>query len=599
MRFLVRWVVLAGLVVVTLRAAAPQSALPYRFLLVVGDQWKDETSTLIDRPADFQVIAALMKSWGLPFDILRLDQQQLDRYHLLDREGRSRYGAIIWAAAPAAAKERDLALIGKLVHDHGAGLIAIGDAMAAPEIAAVTGLSYVSEYRSADGLTFGREHFITRGLAGAEKSFMANTGHSLTGRKVTAPAENVIASRGAQPFLTARQFGQGRAVWLGAERTLGQLEKQIVRDLLKRALVWTQGYALYREYGRSVIMFTDDFGASDKTALSYWHYRTPSEEEIRRGLIEPLQRRGAVIDVNVITGYADRKTGRILVPWTQRVADEIDPQTTHDFPSTRRGLEAGIKAGVFQIESHGWTHMLPDLESPPGPWWTAPMDGTGSLEWYNEFGDNLRKRDIPAIVQQGHMHRSLEHIREDFGVVPLILRPGGSLFSHSFPSNTARIAAQAGFALTTGAVVFFLSPERVILLEPVSRKFGWAFDRKLTAKDIPWSDDAPHWVGSHDRDLAMDSGAFARLLSDLGPDVRYIHGREYAAYLHARVQRTEGDGLALALDYDPHYCAFFATHESRWTLHVSDETRQAFKLGDEKQFIDVPRGTKRHVVYAK
>ena len=85
--------------------AATTRPLPYRFLLVVGDQWKDETSTVIDRPGDFQLVAALMKSWGLPFDVLRLDHQALDAYHLLDRDGSSRYGTIVWMAEPAAEKE--------------------------------------------------------------------------------------------------------------------------------------------------------------------------------------------------------------------------------------------------------------------------------------------------------------------------------------------------------------------------------------------------------------------------------------------------------------------------------------------------------------
>jgi len=35
-------------------------------------------------------------------------------------------------------------------------------------------------------------------------------------------------------------------------------------------------------------------------------------------------------------------------------------------------------AGVLEIESHGWTHMQPDLDSPPGPWWNADLDGEAS-----------------------------------------------------------------------------------------------------------------------------------------------------------------------------------------------------------------------------
>jgi hypothetical protein len=93
-------------------ACSAEAAAPYRFLLVVGDQWQDDASFLIDRPSEFQLTAALLKTWGLPFDIVRLDQQALDAYHLLDRDGHPRYGTIIWEAPQF--KGRDISLIADL-----------------------------------------------------------------------------------------------------------------------------------------------------------------------------------------------------------------------------------------------------------------------------------------------------------------------------------------------------------------------------------------------------------------------------------------------------------------------------------------------------
>ena len=95
--------ILIGLALACCAAAAP----PYRFLLVVGNQWEDEASVLIERSSEFQVTAALLKTWGLPFDVMRLDQQMMDRYHLLERDGSSRYGTIIWDAPVPEIKERD------------------------------------------------------------------------------------------------------------------------------------------------------------------------------------------------------------------------------------------------------------------------------------------------------------------------------------------------------------------------------------------------------------------------------------------------------------------------------------------------------------
>jgi hypothetical protein len=571
-------------------------AAPYRFLLVIGNQWDDDASFVIDRPSEFQITAALLKTWGLPFDIVRLDQQTFDRYHLLDRDGHSRYGAIIWDAPEV--KGRDIGLLADL-NAQGVSVIILGDTIQKAEIARLAGLRYISEYKGIDQARFDPAHFITRALAGREPELLAHVGYSYSGLKVAPEGAKPIAFRGAAPFVTVREeAGRGRVVWLGVDRSVAQFQNQLVRDLIKRSLVWAQGYAVYAEYGRSAILFTDDWGTSDKTYLSYWHYKTPTEEEIRAGLIEPLQKHNAVMDMNVNTGYVDRKTRRIVTPWKQRVVDEIDGKTIHDYASTKRGLDAGLAAGVFTIESHGWTHMLPDLESPPGPFWDAPMDGMGSLDWYNEFGDNLRKREIPAATQRFHMNRAIEYIREDFGVVPTVIRGGGSLFSKSPANNSAAIAARLGFGIATSNLAVYLGPDLVVSLEPISRRKPWAYNEPITASDVPWTIDAPVWIGFHDRDLALDHSSVARLLDALGSGVRYMHGVEYSAYLHANVNQAPSDGLQFVANYDDRYCNWFASHPSRWTVHLSDEIRQALdKPYPEKQTIEVPNGLGKHVLW--
>ena len=42
-----------SIVVALLFAWSAMAAVPYRFLLVVGTQWEDETSILIDRSGEF------------------------------------------------------------------------------------------------------------------------------------------------------------------------------------------------------------------------------------------------------------------------------------------------------------------------------------------------------------------------------------------------------------------------------------------------------------------------------------------------------------------------------------------------------------------
>ena len=581
-------------------AAAQTAPLPYRFLLVISDQWKDPASYVIEDGGEFQILAALMKSWGLPFEILRLDQQRLDKYHLLDRDGRPRYGTIIWDAGPGDLEGKGLGLVSELVKQHGVNLVVLGDAVAVPEISELAGMRYVSDFVSPDTLALAREHFITRGLEGREKSFL-RPGQYWPGLKAVAPDATVLMTRGPHPFLTAREgSGGGRVAWLGAHRASTQIQGQVVRDLFKRVLAWAQGYLLYAEYPKSILLFMDDMGTSDKTFLSYWSYRTLTEEEIRKGLIEPLKKHKAVLVQDVNTGFVDRQSQRVLNPWKQeRVMDSLQPGRVHDFASTKRGLEAGLREGVFEIQSHGWTHMLPDLDSPPGPWWTAPMDGVGSLGWWTEFGDLVRKKEIPAITQMFHLRRSIKYLKEDFGVVPLFLMRGGGGYSRSYPNHSARIAAQLGFGLSELGGDEYLGPDFVINLQPVLRRGTWAYDRTLAADEIPWTVDAPYYLVFHDRDVSLDPGSFSRLLRSLGEGVRYMSANEYCAYLHAKVERDGGAGgaLSLAVHYDDHYCRYFTSAKSAWTLLLSDETRGP--LGGqvpERQVVEIPKGLGRHVV---
>jgi len=579
--------------------AAGAPPRPYRFLLVISGQWKDPASYVIEAGGEFPVIVSLLKTWGLPFEILRLDQQRLDRYHLLERDGQSRYGTIIWDPDPAAMEGKDVSLLSSLVREQGVGLVVLGDSVATPQLSDLAGLNYLSEYRLGDGLKFAGEHFITRGLGSREKEFLAGAGSYPPGSKVTVRDATVLAQRAHLPFLTVRETGPGRVVWLGAHRPSVQIGSQVVRDLFKRSLVWAQGYALYAEYPSSLILFMDDFGTSDRTYLPYWHYRTLNEEDIRKGMIEPLKRHKAVLIEDVLTGYVDRKARRIANPWKQQVIDEIDGRTLHDYVSAKRGLDAGLREGVFEIQCHGYTHMLPDLESPPGPFWTAPMDGTGTLGFDEEFGDQLRNQEVPAITQRRLLERGLEYIQKDFGVTPLFVINGGGAWSKSYPNHSPRIAAEMGFGLSNFGSPGYLGRDLVIAIEQIVRRGSWAYDRKLTGADIPWTIDAPYFLIFHDRDVSMDPSALERLLTDLGEGIRYMTANEYCGYLHARIERNApaGEPVSLVVSYDDHYCRFFASHESTWTLHLSDETRRALgKAVPEKRAIRIPAGLGRHIV---
>src|SRR5687768_13835932 len=93
---------------VALVSSAAAADRPYRVAVVIGDQWKDPSSQLVRRPetsepADFFHVAVMLKSWALPFDVIRLDQQLLDERMFISADDRPKYGAILWLV-PADAK---------------------------------------------------------------------------------------------------------------------------------------------------------------------------------------------------------------------------------------------------------------------------------------------------------------------------------------------------------------------------------------------------------------------------------------------------------------------------------------------------------------
>jgi hypothetical protein len=175
---------------------------------------------------------------------------------------------------------------------------------------------------------------------------------------------------------------------------------------------------------------------------------------------------------------------------------------------------------------------------------------------------------------------------------------GGSGKSLSYPHHSARLAAEMGFGLGHFNAVWYLGNDLALAMEQVVHNSSWAHDRPLPPRDLAWTIDAPQFLIFHDRDVSMDVTAVERLLTSLGPDIRYLTANEYCGYLHARVERDGETPDALVLHYDDHYCRYFADHASTWVLHLSDEMRRDLKVSaPEKRVMTIPKGTGRHVVH--
>jgi hypothetical protein len=310
----------------------------------------------------------------------------------------------------------------------------------------------------------------------------------------------------------------------------------------------------------------------------------------------------------------DRETRRIIAPWGQKFKDVYGVE--QDYASTRRGLKAAVDAGVLEIQSHGWTHMQPDLDSPPGPWWTADLEGEGSVGgWYEEFEDSRRGEEAPALTQLFHLKRSLDYLREDFGARPLSIIVGGGGWSKSYANHSARVAAQAGFGLfDINSRYFYLDRDMSIDMAGISPGTTHRYDRELNAQSWPAHPDGPYVLVFHDRDISLQHDFVERTLQALPKDATIISMNHYVAILHAGIESTEG-GWQLGFQYEEPYGSYFKNHASSWKLLLADPLRDRIKqatamnmvvdgrvsgtgstveLLREPLRIDVPAGLGRH-----
>jgi hypothetical protein len=595
---------------------------PYRVLLVV-ENWSDPGSVLVDHEKDsFQPVAALLKSWSVPFDILRLDQQHLDASYLLDRSGDIRYGAVIWLADLPSYKDQDTASLAEAVHA-GSSLLVAKSRFLDPTLETLLGGKFREVYTATDPLQITQPHFITRPLEAEGLNTLKTKWDFATRFWIEPKGAQVLIDQAGHPVLAANQIAGGAsAIWLGVPEAALLRDSPYWREIFFRSLVWSLGYLIQPNvnYSHAIEIEMDDWGTADKGFLSYWHYLEPSEETLREHLITPLEKHDAIFAANVITGYADRKSRRIVSPWEQKFTDSWGLH--QDYASTRRGLLDAVAAGVLQIESHGWDHMEPDLESPPGPWWTADLKGEASADgWYSEFADHRRGIEIPAIVQIFHLEQGIEDIEKDFGQRPLELRPGNGGWSKSQFNNTGRLAAREGFGLFHAEPDFYYYLDRRLVLDMtgISPHFTTGYDRldSLHTNLEPRHPDGPVMVVFHDRDIALRPDFVESFLDALPAGYKPISANHYIGILHTGIASSATDTeWQLVFDYENPYCAFFEKHPSSWRLWLSDSLRgkleslRGLRLSTDKEpakairpedlsrqpfVIQIPAGLGRHV----
>lgn len=579
---------LALLMVISYASSPVNSEIkPFRVIVVIGDQWKDPMNYMVTKssgaeyerniistkyestefsgysrtpevpePTDFYNLMILLKSWGIPFDVVRLDQQFLDRNMFLGPDGKPIYGTIIWDVNESKKLlHPDYNIVKDMVMNYGIGLIALSDRIQPSEIQSILGLKYIGSWMSNTELNIARQHFLTKGLKRPLDYTDGETAYKQRVQVELRKGTIALVRQGPYPQVTVRSFPSGaRVVWIGSDYN-AMFSYQAIRTLLRRAITWTIGYNLYKTWDNNVIMIMDDMGGIGQCSwLEHWHYPTLSVDTIEHYLIKPLQAHKAVLNLNVVPGFANDKKRWVEPTFKQKFVDEYG--TEQNSISTKRGIDKGLKAGVFEIMCHGLSHMQPDLTG----WWGSKLDQErAEVGWYREFGDTRRGKEIPAAEQLWRMKTANSWLEFQFGVTPLEFCAGGGGSSLSYPNNTYRLAGRAGFGWY-GWDSGYLGQDMVIV--------GW---------DFFGTHDAPLFVGAppngHDFGITTDPKEFVTIFEKY-PKAHFIGINEFIGYLHANNsgELTKGEKLELRLTvkYDDHYCQHFKDHSSKWTFELSD-----------------------------
>ena len=589
------------------------SVKPFRVLVIIGDQWTDPQSYAIDgrrvKSEDFLDVINMLKVWGVPFDILRLDQQRLQINRFLDGEAKPNYGCVIWMADPAklTGYSANYETLKRAVNEYGISMIGLFDYIKTDQVAGLIGINLQNEKniqtaKISDKFVINGDHFITAdagNISLPDKKQLADT--NLAGRDnaedilpvnlvncTVNESAKVLARVGSNPQIVVNDINDDtKIVWIGGGRNWFR-KYPVMRKIFRKALVYSMGYGLFNDdFENGFIFIMDDIGAADHSWLLKWHYPTPPKDTLIRYLIEPLEKRGLMMVQCITSGYLELDKKMIVPPWTVKPFRDIFGNW-QDYGSSKEGLDEGIKRGVFEIQhDRGWSHMNWDLESPPGPIWNGNIEGgKENYDWYNEVSDVTRGNiPVPANDLLFLYRSGINAVKTAFGVIPLDaeIYPGSDLSegTHAGDDN-GRIAAIAGLGVGRDS---YVGIDHTIEFKMMLPEQFTCHDLDLTVRTDDPADEMGEWSVAWPKLEALTT---AQLLAARIAGVRSVnlHNEEWiesrkdkhwmgynemCAYLHAEITNPKG---GLNLYYDSHYCAYFEKNPSYWTLELSDGFRK-------------------------
>lgn len=364
----------------------------------------------------------------------------------------------------------------------------------------------------------------------------------------------LVIMRGDGNRIRVRKVGRGAIATLPfhpseAREADGAVTARLTRLMIEHA----PGPVAWFDWRGTVVLRMDDPGGAQNAWDSTWSY--PKLDARQWAAIgRELKRRDARLSVFYVPGWVDdgdpargsltvggravqRKPGAIhpspLVSYTDTAG--IAPGRVHDGRAEFAAIQTLRKAGLADVELHGFAHVNPDTAA-----WARAPDRYSSSGWFRELGRNEAAALARLSPARHPLVRGIAALKRQFGATPTTLVAPGDAFTEPAVERAARLglrlissyytALRAGnrFAWCQNVCAPYLDTGSAKWLASGLPVVGYFHDKDVADHGVAWFTDA----------LARWQRAGAR---------RFIDFRTFAAAT-GRTLSYDGRKLRIAVD---------------------------------------------------
>ena len=364
---------------------------------------------------------------------------------------------------------------------------------------------------------------------------------------------SIWATLDGVPLVVAKKMGQGLVVTIGFHPSRARDTDGATTALLKHLLIWgSLPPVAWIDLKGSLVLRIDDPGSAESV-----YHRSFSFPKLQKSQWEvignDLKQRNARMSIGYSAGWVDdgdtargvlkvagvvpsRIPGQVypspLVTYQDRNGHE--PGTFNDYESEFRGIQALRKAGLGDVELHGYTHMHPDSAS-----WAKAIDRYESLNWYRELGHPAMTAITARPLAEHPLALGISAFRQYFHVQPTTLICPGD----EWTNEVLECALSLGLHLVSSYYLALRYRERFCWAQHVCSPY-------LDQPDPAWFEAGLPIVGYfHDYDVALKGVNWMRNWLDQWQSAgarKFMDFRELAAAVSRTYSLEEhGNGLRL------------------------------------------------------